>query len=77
MRGAGNIYWDEANSVKQPFYTLLGSSIRLEHEKISLDLWGQNITNTRYDTFYFVSMSNAFVQRGKPYQLGVTLRISI
>lgn len=76
-KGTGKIYWDEANNEVQPFYTLIGGSVRLEHQNYSLDLWVQNITDKKYDTFYFVSMSNAFVQRGKPIQFGATLRINI
>ncbi|MEG2820076.1 MAG: TonB-dependent receptor, partial [Muribaculaceae bacterium] len=77
VRGVGNIYWNEENSVKQPFYALLGASIRFEQKNYSLDCWAQNITNTHYDTFYFVSMSNAFVQRGREAQIGATLRVNI
>ena len=30
IRGAGNIYWNEANTVRQLFYALLGASAALE-----------------------------------------------
>lgn len=73
-RGVGSIYWDEDNSVKQPFYALLGASIKLEHSLYSIDLWAENITDTEYKTFYFVSIGNGFYQQGKPARIGVTLR---
>lgn len=76
LNGVGNIYWDEANEVKQPFYALLGGAIRFENKRYSLDVWGENLTSTDYDTFYFVSIGNAFVQRGKPCRYGVTLRFN-
>ena len=75
-KGVGEIYWDEANLVKQPFYMQLGASLRLEHKNYSLDFWGENITSTKFDTFYFVSIGNAFVQRGKPCRYGMTLRLN-
>lgn len=73
-RAAGPIYWDEANTRRQNFYALPGASVRLEMQKVTLDLWVQNILNTHYDTFYFKSVGNEFTQRGKSRSLGVTLR---
>lgn len=77
VRGTGKIYWNEANDVTQNFYALIGATIRLEQRNVSLDFWGENLTSTSYRTFYFVSIGNAFLQRGKPRQIGVTLRIKI
>lgn len=73
-RGVGEIVWDEANKVRQPFYALLGASVRFEKNDFSLTFWGENITGTQYDTFYFVSIGNTFLQRGKPRHIGATLR---
>lgn len=73
-RGVGPIYWDEANLHRQDFYALAGASVRLQMQKVSLDLWGENILNTRYSTFYFKSVGNSFVQRGPRRTLGMTLR---
>lgn len=75
VRGAGDIYWDEANSVRQPFYAILGASASLTADRWSIRVWGENIASTRYDTFYFVSIGNAFVQRARPWQAGVTIRL--
>ncbi len=74
-RGAGRIYWDDANTVSQNFYATLGASLVLDHAKGSLTLWGENLTNARYNTFYFVSIGNTFVQRARPVTFGVTLRL--
>ncbi len=76
-RCVGDIYWNEANTVRQPFYCLPGLSVAFNAERWSLRLWGQNLTATRYDDFYFVSMSRNFVQRGAPRRFGVTLRVNI
>lgn len=73
-RGVGNIYWDDANTVSQPFYATLAVSAAIDNGKVSLRLWGENITSTRYDTFYFVSMGNAFVQQANPCTFGATFR---
>lgn len=76
-RGAGRIWWDEENTLMQPFYVLLDATIRIEHDRYSLDLWGRNLAGERYDTFRFVSMGNAFLQRGRPRTFGITLNINI
>ena len=77
LKGTGEIYWNEANTQRQPFYALLGSSITLAGKHYSLQLWGQNLTDTRYNTFYFMSISHEFLQRGRSRMLGATLRINI
>lgn len=77
MRGTGRIYWNEMNSVYQNFYALLGGGITLQGDDSSIEIWARNITDTKFHTFYFVSISNEFVQRGKPFQLGMTFRYNI
>ncbi|MCM1518849.1 MAG: TonB-dependent receptor [Pseudoflavonifractor sp.] len=75
MRGIGSIAWDEANTIVQPFYLLPSVSVMFRHDRYSLDLWAENFSDTKYNVFYFVSISNAFLQRGKPRQVGLTLRL--
>ena len=75
--GAGRIYWNEANDVSQPFYALLEGSVRFEGEKWAVDLWCKNATNTKYSVFYFESMGNRFVQRGRQMTGGVRVMINI
>ncbi len=75
MRGTGSIYWDEANTYKQPFYAELGANLRFDLPCGSVDLWGKNLTDTRFSTFRYESMSNSFFQRGLPVRGGVTLRL--
>lgn len=77
VKGVGVIYWNESNTLTQPFYATVGASVRFESQSYALDLWAQNLTDTEYKTFYFVSIGNAFLQRGKPRILGATLRIKI
>lgn len=77
MKGTGKIYWNEDNTRWQDFYVQLGASVSAEFKNIGIQLWGKNLTGTRYHTFYFMSMGNEFVQRGKPWQIGATLRFNI
>ena len=76
-RGTGSIYWNEDNSLRQPFYALLGASVTLKAPKWEIQVWGRNLTDTRYYTFYFMSMGNEFIQRGEKISGGVTLRLNI
>ena len=77
VRAVGDIYWDEANTLRQPFYALLGASITWQQKHYSLQLWGRNLTDTQYKTFYFVSIQHPFLQRGHGRSLGATLRINL
>lgn len=77
LRGTGKIYWNESNEDVQKFYALLGASVTLGDERLSLRIWGKNITSTSYNTFYFMSMGNEFFQRGKGAEIGATLRFTI
>lgn len=76
VRGVGRIYWDEGNTVSKPFYAIVDASVRAEHGPFSADVWVDNLTSTRYSSFYFVSIGNAFLQRGNPLTAGLTLRYS-
>jgi len=76
-RGAGRIRWNEANTLSQPFYLLADASLRIEHPHYALDFWGRNLGGTEYDAFYFKSMGNEFVQRGRPRTFGITLSVNI
>jgi len=75
--GIGRIYWNEQNDVWQPFYGLLGATLNLEWQYVQLQLWSRNLTGTKYDVFYFRSMGNDFLQRGKPRELGATVLFEI
>ena len=77
VRAAGDIYWNEANSLRQPFYALLGASATLAGKHYSLQVWGRNLTDTRFCTFYFVSIGHEFLQRGQGCSIGATLRINL
>ncbi|MCC8035434.1 MAG: TonB-dependent receptor [Rikenellaceae bacterium] len=76
-RGAGSMYWNEDNSAKQGFYGLWGGDISFKAGNYRLDIWGKNLTGKRYDTFWFKSIGNSFVQKGKPRQYGATLRFNL
>ena len=77
----GRIYWDEANTYSQAFHATLGAHVRLDfRHNVSLNLWGRNLTNARYNTFAFDSSATGsrlyFAQRGAPLQVGADLTVN-
>lgn len=73
----GRIWWNEENTLSQPFYALTDASVRFEHARYSLSVWGRNLADAGYDVFYFKSIGNEFVQRGRPRTFGITLNINL
>ena len=75
VNGAGKIYWTEYNNTSQDFYATLNGYVSLKTKAMQIDLWGRNLTNNDYTTFYFESMGKGFAQRSKPLQIGVDVRL--
>lgn len=73
---AGKIYWDELNRYSQSAYGLLGAHLQFAFKNVDVQLWGRNLTDTKYNAFWFESMSRGFEQHGKPRQFGVTASLS-
>ena len=76
VQGAGTIAWNEENSLTEPFYALLNATVRLEHRRWSIGVWGRNLTGSVYNVFYFKSIGHEFVQRGRPRTFGVTFTLN-
>ncbi|MDR1810180.1 MAG: TonB-dependent receptor [Prevotella sp.] len=75
--GAGRIYWTEDNAQSQGFYGTANARLSFEKSIFGIELWGKNIFDRDYQAFYFESMGNSFIQKGKPAQWGATLRMKI
>lgn len=75
-RGIGRIYWNEANTERQSLYGLLGASVSADWSWLGIEAWMENITGTKYNTFYFESLGNRFLQRGNPRRFGLTVRLN-
>ena len=75
VSGAGKIYWTEANNASQDFYATLNGYVSLKTKAVQIDLWGRNLTDNEFTTFYFESMGRGFEQRCKPMQVGVDVRL--
>ena len=76
-RGSGSIYWNEANTLRQPFYSIVGAQLSLRMNRVQLSLWARNLTNTKYDVFYFKSVGKEFFSKGTPLHAGIRLNITL
>ena len=72
--GAGRIYWTEENTVSQSFYGTLNGRISFQKGRGQVDFWVRNALDKDYAAFYFESMGNGFMQKGRPIQAGIELR---
>ncbi len=77
ITGTGDIYWTENNYVSQPFYSLYGARLTYEAPRFTINLWSKNLSNKRYNTFYFESVNHGFEQHGKPAQIGVDFTLHL
>ena len=75
IAGNGNTYWDSENLYAQKLYAILGAHVTLDFGAVSVDLWGRNLTDTKYNTFLINSSADgtarSFAQRGNPIQAGI------
>lgn len=72
--GAARIYWTEQNNARQPFYGTLNARVAFNKGNGQVAFWGRNVLNKEYGTFYFESMRNGFMQKGRPIQFGIDIR---
>lgn len=70
--GVGKIWWDETNIHSQSPYALLGARLKMSFSRCEVTLWGKNLTQQQYRTFWFESMGRGFEQRGNPLQVGIS-----
>lgn len=77
LTGVGTIWWDEQNLFSQDAYTLLGTRLIASFHNFDFTLWGRNLGQTHYNTFWFESMKRGFEQHGRPRQIGISFRFHI
>jgi outer membrane receptor protein involved in Fe transport len=75
--GYGKTYWTEANNAWRGYYGVLNGKITLAENNYEFSFWAKNILNRKYNSFYFESLGNSFVQQAKPMQWGVSLGVRL
>jgi outer membrane receptor protein involved in Fe transport len=72
VNGMGKIYWNEDNAVSQSFYALLDAKVSATFGLLTWEVWGKNLTNTDYLTYYFKT-NVGYGQQGRPVSFGTSL----
>lgn len=74
VAGNGPTYWDADNEYRQKLYATLGAHAMVDFGKIKLNIWGRNLTDTKYNTMLVNSSidgtKRSFAQQGNPIQVG-------
>ena len=76
VNGMGKIYWNEDNEVYQPFYALLDAKVSATCGRLTWEVWGKNLTNTDYLTYYFKT-NIGYGQQGRPASFGTSLILDL
>ena len=78
MNAQGKTYWDNANTYSQKMYFVMGAHCDIDFSKMSISIWGRNLTDTNYNTFAVDNAATGkklyFAQRGNPFQCGIDLK---
>ena len=77
VKGQGKTYWEANNEQYQKFYATLGAHLTFNFSKLDVDIWGRNITGTKYNTFLVNSAltQQSFAQQGLPFHAGIDVRM--
>ena len=73
----GNIWWDEANTLKEPVVFQIGADMVLDFRLLDFRVRFDNLLDEDFNVFYFKSVGNSFFQRGKPFRLTAGISIEI
>ena len=74
VAGNGATYWDADNDYRQDIYAVLGAHAMVDLGVVKLNVWGRNLTDTKYNTMLVNSSidgtKRSFAQQGNPLQVG-------
>ena len=63
--------------VSQSFYGTLNGAILCSTEALQIDVWGRNLTNKDYTTFYFETMHRGFETKKQTFATGGGYTLSL
>lgn len=73
--GAGKLYWTDKNDISQDYYGIFNGKVSFVKKDFSIDLWSKNIGGEKYNSYYFSTSSQHYVQRGRPFTCGVNMNL--
>ena len=76
-RGAGAIYWNEENTLREPFRLRPNARVALVFPRWEIYVRGENLAQTPGHSFYFKSVGNEFFAGVKPRTilLGISIKL--
>ena len=76
-RGAGSFYWNEENTLREPFRLRPDARVALVFPKWELFVRAENLTGTPGHSFYFKSVGNEFFADVKPRTIltGISIKL--
>ena len=74
-QGFGKTYWHESNNAWQDNYGLVSGRVSFQKNNISLSVWGKNLFDANYNSWYFTARGSSYAQLGKPSRLGVSAKV--
>lgn len=77
VRGAGPFWWNEENSLREPFSITLGGQVSVSLGKVLLYLRGENLTGRQVRSFYFKSVGNEFFALSKPLRISLGINFNL
>lgn len=77
VQALGPIRWAEDNRVKQDFYALLNASVAIQRKFLTLELWGKNLSSTRYLSNVMTVSTGTYAQKGRPFAAGISLKAEL
>lgn len=81
VSGNGCTYWDVDNDSRQNLYATLGAHAVFDFGNVQVNVWGRNLTDTKYNTFLVNSsvygVNRSFTQRGNPLRVGVDVSLRL
>ncbi len=76
FRYMGKFYWNDANSAYQTSYGLLGAKISINTRKnFRFGVYGKNLLNNDYNSYYFEALNHSYVQQGDPMQISGFIKV--
>ena len=71
----GKFFWNDANTAFQNSYGLLNANVRFNSKNFSFGVYGKNLLNTSYNSYYFEALHKSYVQLGRPMEISGFIKL--
>lgn len=71
----GKFFWNDANTAFQNSYGLLNANVSFNSKNFSFGVYGKNLLNTSYNSYYFEALHKSYVQLGRPMEISGFIKL--